>query len=311
MKKYLNKFQKLRIDRAHGAAPHKPILLLTIIECIIKGEITTNKIFITPELVAGFKENWASLVSSNHTPSFTLPFYHLKSEQFWRLIPNQSYEKLLNTSSTLRSFKTLILAVNHAEIDIELFDLLSDRSIALIFINILLDTYFQDTKMNYKLFYNELSILKEEENNILNNVKNLDINQDEEATFIRGGLFKKIIPKLYNFSCCISGLKISTLGEISILDACHIVPFSVSGDDTISNGIALCPNLHRAFDGGIITIDENFKVLVSEMFFEQTVDHTFSIKSLHGRTIILPPDREFYPNISNFLWHKNNIFKTV
>lgn len=29
-----------------------------------------------------------------------------------------------------------------------------------------------------------------------------------------------------------------------LVDACHIVPFAISKDDTINNGISLSPNLH-------------------------------------------------------------------
>ncbi|MFC4198185.1 HNH endonuclease [Pedobacter jamesrossensis] len=32
------------------------------------------------------------------------------------------------------------------------------------------------------------------------------------------------------------------------------VPFNVSHNDKVTNGIALCPNLHRAFDRGLVSI---------------------------------------------------------
>jgi len=55
--KFIGKFSRLRVDRSKGAtAPHKPFLLLSIITEIEKGNITDNKIYITPELVAQFKD---------------------------------------------------------------------------------------------------------------------------------------------------------------------------------------------------------------------------------------------------------------
>jgi len=33
---YAKKFQRLRVDRAHGIAPHKPILLLSVIEKLVE-----------------------------------------------------------------------------------------------------------------------------------------------------------------------------------------------------------------------------------------------------------------------------------
>jgi putative restriction endonuclease len=52
--------------------------------------------------------------------------------------------------------------------------------------------------------------------------------------------------------------------NVTMVDACHIVPFSISYDDTITNGLALCPNLHRAFDRGLIAISDDYRVVVSE-----------------------------------------------
>jgi putative restriction endonuclease len=92
-----------------------------------------------------------------------------------------------------------------------------------------------------------------------------------------------------------------------MIDACHIVPFSESHDDTISNGISLCPNLHRAFDRGLISIDEDYKVIVSSSFSESSVD--YSIKQYEGKELFLPKDYEHFPSANNLLWHKNNSFR--
>src|ERR1017187_10377220 len=83
--KYLKYFKKLHIDRSHGVAPHKPILLISILQAFQSGLINTRKIYITPELVALFKTNWNSLVATNHVCRISYPFYYLKSEKFWKL----------------------------------------------------------------------------------------------------------------------------------------------------------------------------------------------------------------------------------
>lgn len=61
-----------------------------------------------------------------------------------------------------------------------------------------------------------------------------------------------------------------------MIDACHIVPFSESYNDIVTNGIALCPNLHRAFDSGLISIDENYKVIVSNTFIEERNNYSIA-----------------------------------
>lgn len=85
--KFAIKFQKLRVDRTHGVAPHKPILLLSILQSYRSGVIRDDRVYITPELVALFKANWNLLVITSHDCNISYPFYHLKSSGFWKLIP--------------------------------------------------------------------------------------------------------------------------------------------------------------------------------------------------------------------------------
>ena len=70
--KYSNQFKKLRraYVKGMGMAPHKPILLLSIIQLIAKGVITSNRIFITAELMLSFKQNWKLLIETEHSPNF-------------------------------------------------------------------------------------------------------------------------------------------------------------------------------------------------------------------------------------------------
>ena len=124
---YVHCFTHLKRDAKNGGAPHKPVLLLSVIRLFEKGYITDNKVFIIPELVSAFKAIWSMLVVTNHSPIFALPFYHLSSEPFWRLIPNVGCEKWVESKSSMRSFSNLMTAVNYALIDIELSELLKKQ----------------------------------------------------------------------------------------------------------------------------------------------------------------------------------------
>jgi len=96
---YTHCFNKLRRDRKKGGAPHKPILLLSVIQLIESGVINTNKIYLSLELVSIFKTTWAQLVSTDHLVSLPLPFYHMKSEPFWQLKANSGCEKWVEAKS--------------------------------------------------------------------------------------------------------------------------------------------------------------------------------------------------------------------
>ena len=130
----------------------------------------------------------------------------------------------------------------------------------------------------------------------------------EEEQFIRGGLFKKLVPQIYNSTCCITGMRLISNRGFSMIDACHIEPYSVSKIDKVTNGIALCPNLHRAFDRGLVGIDENRKILISK-FFAEDESNSYSLKALEGKMILPPFGNLYYPNQSHFDWHRKFIFE--
>jgi putative restriction endonuclease len=300
--KYVQKFGSLRVARLKGAlAPHKPILLLSVIEGISKGDIRENKVFITPELVATFKDYWHQLVvHSNFTSNFSLPFYHLKSDEFWQLQTLIGREIVLTSSNSIKSFSYLKQVVDFAFMDEDLWSLLSNQHTRKVLKQTLLSTYFSNTDLEPA---NHL--IGEIINQILHEpsaaYKIKAMNYDDEEVFIRSGVFKKEIPKIYNYTCSISGMRIISDSEIQMIDACHIVPFSESHDDTITNGISLCPNLHRAFDRGLISLDSDYRVLIKP-FSEQ--ENIYSIKQFEGKQILLPKTKEYYPSQENLAAHR-------
>jgi putative restriction endonuclease len=285
-----------------AAAPHKPILLLAIVDGIQKGEIENNKVYITPELVATFKDYWYKLVQNPvFTANFSLPFYHLQSEGFWYLHTLIGKEVGLTSSRSIKSFGHLKEVVEHASFDDDLYALLCDQQTREILRQVLLSTYFKAVIVNSdnNNFTNTIihQILHEPAAVYKNRVNAFD----EEEVCVRSGIFKKQVPRIYNYTCCISGMRIITNRDVQMIDACHIVPFSESHDDTISNGISLCPNLHRAFDRGLIAIDDDYCVMVSP--FHEASD-IYGIRQFEGKKILLPDDNEYFPSIVNLAKHR-------
>ena len=317
--KYSTQFKKLRCAyvKGMGKAPHKPILILSLIQLISKGVINTNRIFITAELMLAFKQNWNQLVETNHKRNFSLPFFHLRSEPFWYLVARPGKEIITTSSKSIKSFKNLKESIAFAEIDRELFLLLQEIPNQLWFEQLLLETYFPNLKDAYlrpERNYEEESI----ENEILNEPKEayqnhiqrlketLEEDEYEEEIYVRGGLFKKTIPKIYNHTCCITGMKIESSHNVQMIDACHIFPFGLSGDDTVTNGIALSPTLHRAFDRGLITINSDFVVRVSPTVNEE--ESNFTLTQFSGQQIFLPEKEKYYPSQTSLSWHNKEIF---
>lgn len=319
LNKYSHYFKKLNRSshRELGKAPHKPILLLSVLQLIRKGEILSNRIDITPELVLAFKSNWQTLVTTNHTCNFVLPFFYSKSEPFWKLTFLSKGAASLKSISTLNSLKD---NVAFAAIDPELFVLMTDEVTNAFLEQVLVETYFPNATFHYKVetiekqYALELEIkqqMVEETGEVYQSkIKQLESQLSEEEweeeRFIRGGIFKKEIPRLYGNQCCISEMKIETTINAQLVDACHIIPFSLSNDDTISNGICLSPTLHRAYDRGLLTITEDYIVRVSPTVRE--TQSPYGIRQFAGKRIELPREVKHYPSVHNLSWHGKEKF---
>lgn len=307
---YVHCLTHLKRDAKNGGAPHKPILILSVIQLFEKGIFINNQIFILPELVAAFKSNWSKLVETNHHPIFAMPFYHMNSEPFWDLIANVGCEKWIESKSSMRSLNNLNTAVKFVVIDPNLSELLIIPESREILKLSVLEKYFPSANLNFNSSEDDglppASILNEPSEEyrrkIIELKNHVDENTFQEEVFIRGGLFKREIPKIYNNICAVSGLRIDAVTNVSMVDACHIVPFSEGYDDSLTNGIALCPNLHRAFDRGLISISDDYKVILSKNFIENS--SLYSISQFADKKILLPNKSEFYPTLENLSQHR-------
>ena len=123
-------------------APHKPILLLAVIELIEKGYITENKIILDKVLERKFKDLWERLIDdgSEDEPMFVAegleleverkypfkcnianPFYYLQFDKFWHLHQSEQYQKRPSYSLAM-----LRKCFDYAELDEQLFELMQE-----------------------------------------------------------------------------------------------------------------------------------------------------------------------------------------
>ena len=82
---WLAKIANLNIDKASGdPAPHKPLLLLVILELAEQGLLPNQVLPLTPELAFRFCTYWSIVASRRkQRPDVRYPFFHLKSNGCW------------------------------------------------------------------------------------------------------------------------------------------------------------------------------------------------------------------------------------
>ena len=86
---YYNCFGNLNTAKMKcHSAPHKPLLLLSVLDLIEQDFLTSNLIELSEALVNRFKENTKAYLGNSiiFKPNIGYPFYHLTSEPFWKLL---------------------------------------------------------------------------------------------------------------------------------------------------------------------------------------------------------------------------------
>ena len=123
-------------------------------------------------------------------------------------------------------------------------------------------------------------------------------------TTVRRGqsFFRAAVLSAYNYRCCITGLSIPAL-----LIASHIVPWRDDATNRVNprNGLLLSALHDRAFDRGLITINDDFTVRVSRVF-EDDGFFSSSVFAYDGLPIRKP--ERFTPNREFLAYHREHVF---
>lgn len=148
MKEYFDQLSSLRTATvACFKAPHKAILMLSIIELIEYGVIDNNHIVLSESLKRAFTRNWMRYVGDSvlFKPVVGTPFWHLQNEPFWKLISHSGVEVTKKSVSGAKySIGSLRKNIAYAEIDKELFELLLSEDTRAKVRILLITTYLSD-----------------------------------------------------------------------------------------------------------------------------------------------------------------------
>lgn len=140
---YKEQFSNLNTARKLGMpAPHKAILLLSVMEQIENKQITDNRIVLTESLERTFLKLWKRYVGLSviYQAKVATPFWHLQNEPFWRLYLNNGQD--LKTITSPYSIKRL-RENTYAIIDHELYQLMENDDYRAILRVTLIATYLQ------------------------------------------------------------------------------------------------------------------------------------------------------------------------
>lgn len=147
--KYAKMMRNLSVKVTKGIkAPHKAIMLISIMDLIKDGTIKSNKIFIEDVIADTFRKNWDIFISGEKRFSFFVcspwtPFWHLKKDGFWHFSPRNTLIDVENLAprGQTASVGKMRSEIQFAYFDSNLFALFEDPVYRNKFIDILYDEY--------------------------------------------------------------------------------------------------------------------------------------------------------------------------
>ncbi len=308
LQKYITAFTSLRQNKhyARGFAPHKPILLLAVLQGIECGLIQQNCIEVSPQLLLLFKNIWHELQPKGWHCAMLNPFRHLVSEGFW--LPMRQYAKVTpeEWAAATVSFKRLQDEGYSVALEPELWNLLQDVVARNALRSALLHVYFPQQQSDIKLPKPD-ELLQKELQKLINHPGPFPRIQTQvhetrgDEAYLRSALFPRVIRSLYSEACSVCALSLRTETS-SLVQAAHILPHSQFHNDHPCNGIALCQNHHWGFDRGVFTIDNQYNIIVCSSLQHRT-DYVQHDSKLH-----LPYLPEYAPSPEALEWHRENVF---
>lgn len=222
---WLARVSKLRVDRAHGhPAPHKLLLLLTILSRLDASELLPGVLPLTPELAFHFL-TLGTVVAQRQTQrlDIRLPFHHLQSDGVWQVRDRQGLP-----STEFRRTTTACLAPDFAAF-------VSDPHNRRNVMRVLIRDYFLPSE---RVALRELLNLPTAETDPAN-PDGSPLATEEAAQQGREARFRLRIVAAYNYTCALTGYRLNTVTGAIVVDAAYIHRFADSRNNDPRNGLAL------------------------------------------------------------------------
>lgn len=116
------------------------------------------------------------------------------------------------------------------------------------------------------------------------------------------GIFRVQVLEAYGRACAVTGEH-----SLPVLEAAHIKPYAQGGEHAVTNGLALRTDIHRLFDRGYVTVDEDAKFVVGKRL-KADFDNGRSYYDLDKQDLVLPPEAARRPSREALKWHREHVF---
>ncbi len=292
---WLGKLGNLHVARTskRGPAPHKPLMLLTVIDLVDSGNIVDGWVPYDVRLVSRFRDYWELVLErQRNQPDIPMPFHALGSDRdrVWSRFTSDGQPSSAKATTRL------------CNLDPNLFACLLDAGFRRQARKTLVTIYFTPREQVMLCARLGLPVPRTAE---IRALREQAVEFKARQKKGRDSRFKSDVLGGYYFTCALTGYRLDTDASY-IVQAAHIQQHAVSGNDDPRNGLALTPDAHWMFDQGLWTAvprGDDLLVHVAVGRLSESSPHGRSLAAQDGRPLYFHEHARLRPAAEYFAWH--------
>lgn len=289
--KILEQFSKLNVNKSgERRAPHKPLLLLVAISHLLQGQkkLSFEEV---EESLRPLLNSYAPPVKSRHQPE--LPYWHLQNDNLWVVSESANLDRQSGGFPRIAELRRTTGQLP----DKVASTLLADQGLLARVVRFLLEEHFEESLHEDILASVGLPVY--DASTVAEDIAPYGKQRRRDPNF------RDKVLRAYEHRCAITGFRAALRGSYFGCEAAHVKWFAYDGPDSLENGIAMEPTLHKLFDAGAWSLTDDRRVLVSAEFTGS--DEAVSrLRDLHGKPIRKPLPGSPQVSLEYIHWHRES-----
>lgn len=285
-----NKIENIVVwKKGSQRAPHKPLLILLAIGYLQRQE---KRLISYKEIDEDLKKLLKVFGPSRTSYHPEYPFWRLQKDGIWELENAENVEARKSNSDAKKS--ELLKYGVKGGFTTSIYEILqADKKLTSKVIDFVLDSHFETTLhddiiQSIGLLYDNTYQYSKEKK--------------------RDPKFRELVLRKYKYKCSICGFDLKYDNKPVGIEAAHIQWHTHGGPNKINNGIALCAQHHSLFDYGVLTITNDYKLMISSKI-DGSQEHQKIFLNPNLVKIELPTFSEDRPSKDYLNWHYHEVFK--
>ena len=288
--------------RERHERPHKPVLLLAVLDFIATGRASAERIMWSHDLRGYFGEYFKKVQRANDNNTPENPFLYLRGDGLWEPMEAAGgAERSLDrtpTAADASAERVYARFVNGFENCVRRRDQRARLRSAIV------SRYFPAQRAELETLFAEGS-----EQEIPSVDSAPKIKEEPEESPGRNPAFRRKVREVYDSQCAACGLRIKLPdADLTFVDGAHLIPFHLSHNDHPTNGIALCKNHHWAMDRFLVVPTPAGSWRASPRLDARRSPGEQALSELNGQPILPPHDDAFRPDPKALQWRADRIY---